>query len=93
MTAPQLLVHAGTFAALSGGGDISGTRGTSPDGLFVRDARHLSHWRLTVDGTEPTVLVPAYGDEEQPPCSPRQRPATNPRHGRCTADRPCSTAG
>ncbi|MFF7202359.1 glycogen debranching N-terminal domain-containing protein [Streptomyces sp. NPDC008141] len=62
MTAPQLLVHAGTFAALSGGGDISGTRGTSPDGLFVRDARHLSHWRLTVDGTEPTVLVPAYGD-------------------------------
>lgn len=56
--APQLLVHAGTFAALGGGGDITGTRGRSPDGLFVRDARHLSRWRLTVDGAVPTILVP-----------------------------------
>ncbi|WP_405621239.1 glycogen debranching N-terminal domain-containing protein [Streptomyces sp. NBC_01508] len=57
-TAPQLLVHAGTFAALDGSGDITGTRGGSPDGLFVRDARHLSRWRLTVDGAVPTALVP-----------------------------------
>ncbi|MFC8828972.1 glycogen debranching N-terminal domain-containing protein [Streptomyces sp. NPDC057137] len=58
-TPPQLLVHAGTFAALDGRGDITGTRGRSPDGLFVRDARHLSSWRLTVDGAVPTILVPA----------------------------------
>lgn len=57
-TAPQLLVHAGTFAALDAAGDITGTRGRSPDGLFVRDARHLSGWRLTVDGAVPTTLVP-----------------------------------
>ncbi|MFI6284369.1 glycogen debranching N-terminal domain-containing protein [Streptomyces sp. NPDC051018] len=58
---PPLLVHAGCFAALSPGGDILGTRGTSPDGLFARDARHLSRWRLTADGAPPTVLVPARG--------------------------------
>lgn len=57
-SAPQLLVHAGTFAALDGRGDITGTRGRSPDGLFVRDARHLSRWRLTIDGAAPTALVP-----------------------------------
>ncbi|MBP0460349.1 glycogen debranching N-terminal domain-containing protein, partial [Streptomyces montanisoli] len=58
--APQsLLVHAGTFAAVGPGGDIAGTSGRSPDGLFARDARHLSRWRLTVDGTPPVVLTPA----------------------------------
>ncbi|QHY93802.1 hypothetical protein SSPS47_01515 [Streptomyces sp. S4.7] len=55
---PQLLVHSGTFAALDDSGDITGTHGGSPDGLFVRDARHLSRWRLTVDGARPTALVP-----------------------------------
>ncbi|MGW8376244.1 glycogen debranching N-terminal domain-containing protein [Streptomyces sp. ODS28] len=65
MTAPtttdqhRLLVHSGTFAALDAGGDITGARGVSPDGLFLRDARHLSRWQLTVDGAVPTVLVPA----------------------------------
>ncbi|NGN65193.1 aminotransferase [Streptomyces sp. A7024] len=54
-----LLVRDGTFAALTAGGGITGRRGTSPDGLFVRDARHLSRWELTVDGAEPAVLVPA----------------------------------
>jgi glycogen debranching enzyme len=57
----QLLVHAGTFAALGPGGDIAGTRGRSPDGLFVRDARHLSRWRLLVDGSAPGVLSPPDG--------------------------------
>ncbi|OAH09511.1 amylo-alpha-1,6-glucosidase [Streptomyces jeddahensis] len=55
----HLLVHGGTFAAVGHGGDISGVRGsTSPDGLFVRDARHLSRWQLTVDGAVPDVLTP-----------------------------------
>ncbi|UGY91332.1 glycogen debranching N-terminal domain-containing protein [Streptomyces gobiensis] len=55
----RLLVHSGTFAAVGPSGDITGARGLSPDGLFLRDARHLSRWQLTVDGTTPTVLVPA----------------------------------
>ncbi|BBC36511.1 Aminotransferase [Streptomyces graminofaciens] len=55
----HLLVHGGTFAAVGDGGDISGVRGSgSPDGLFVRDARHLSRWQLTVDGAVPETLTP-----------------------------------
>ncbi|AUH44678.1 amylo-alpha-1,6-glucosidase [Streptomyces sp. CMB-StM0423] len=54
-----LLARDGTFAALTPGGGVTGRRGTSPDGLFRHDARHLSRWRLTVDGAEPAVLTPA----------------------------------
>ena len=55
----HLLVYGGTFAAVGDGGDISGVRGgSSPDGLFVRDARHLSRWQLTVDGAVPEALTP-----------------------------------
>ncbi|MEU5958498.1 glycogen debranching N-terminal domain-containing protein [Streptomyces sp. NPDC047525] len=55
----QPLVRGGTFAALGSGGDISGVRGgTAPDGLFVRDARHLSRWQLTIDGAVPEILAP-----------------------------------
>ncbi|CAL9438768.1 amylo-alpha-1,6-glucosidase [Streptomyces sp. enrichment culture] len=60
----HLLLYGGTFAAVGDGGDISGVRGgTIPDGLFVRDARHLSRWQLTVDGAVPETLTPvADGD-------------------------------
>ncbi|MGW2697266.1 amylo-alpha-1,6-glucosidase [Streptomyces sp. NPDC001296] len=55
----HLLVHGGTFAAVGDGGDISGVRGgNSPAGFFVRDARHLSRWQLTVDGAVPETLTP-----------------------------------
>ncbi|MCX5399090.1 glycogen debranching N-terminal domain-containing protein [Streptomyces sp. NBC_00102] len=56
------LVRAGTFAVLGADGGITGRRGTSPDGLFRRDARHLSRWTLTVDNAAPGVLVPAAGE-------------------------------
>ncbi|MFE9094042.1 glycogen debranching N-terminal domain-containing protein [Streptomyces sp. NPDC007264] len=55
----HLLVHGTTFAAVGDGGDISGVRGGGfPAGLFVRDARHLSRWQLTVDGAVPETLTP-----------------------------------
>ncbi|MEU6219296.1 glycogen debranching N-terminal domain-containing protein [Streptomyces sp. NPDC047022] len=55
----HLLVYGGTFAAVGDGGDISGVRGGGfPAGLFVRDARHLSRWQLTVDGAVPETLTP-----------------------------------
>ncbi|WP_172386908.1 glycogen debranching N-terminal domain-containing protein [Streptomyces sp. MNP-20] len=58
----HLLVRGTTFAAVGPGGDIRGVPGGgSPDGLFVRDARHLSRWQLTVDGAVPEVLSPAGG--------------------------------
>ncbi|MEV6886778.1 glycogen debranching N-terminal domain-containing protein [Streptomyces sp. NPDC051135] len=53
------LVRDATFVRLAADGGISGVRGSAPDGLFRQDARHLSRWRLTVDGTAPTALVPA----------------------------------
>lgn len=80
----HLLVHGGTFAAVGDGGDISGVRGggSAPDGMFVRDARHLSRWQLTVDGAVPEalspvadgdtarcVLVPRGGRQEPPACT------------------------
>ncbi|WP_274598864.1 glycogen debranching N-terminal domain-containing protein [Streptomyces albus subsp. chlorinus] len=36
-------------------------------GLFRRDARHLSRRELTVDGTAPTLLLPAGDDASSPP--------------------------
>ncbi|MET8473095.1 glycogen debranching N-terminal domain-containing protein [Streptomyces sp. NPDC006422] len=57
--APRIqLVRDATFAHLDPDGGITGTRGAVPDGLFVRDARHLSRWLLTVDGAAPAVLSP-----------------------------------
>ncbi|GAB2607822.1 glycogen debranching N-terminal domain-containing protein [Streptomyces capparidis] len=55
---PQL-VRDGTFAHLRPDGGIGEDHGTVPGGLFLRDARHLSRWHLTVDGTAPATLVPA----------------------------------
>ncbi|MFF7333653.1 glycogen debranching N-terminal domain-containing protein [Streptomyces sp. NPDC008150] len=57
----RLLVHDGTFAALDAAGDIHGHRGTSPDGLFQHDTRHLSRWLLTADGA-PLTRLTADGD-------------------------------
>ncbi len=71
----RILVHLGTFAALGPAGEITGSRGTSPDGLFLRDARHLSRWRLTAGGVplkllgttaDGAVLVPS-GTRGEPP--------------------------
>jgi len=55
----HLLVYGGTFAAVGERGDISGVRsGSALEGLFVRDARHLSRWQLTIDGAVPEALTP-----------------------------------
>jgi hypothetical protein len=63
MTGPggRLLVRDGTFAVLGASGDVTGDGGDGdggPDGLFRHDARHLSRWRLTLDGAAPVVLLP-----------------------------------
>lgn len=60
--ADTTLIHGGTFAVLGADGGLTGRRGASPDGLFHRDARHVSRWTLTVDGTAPLVLVPSAGE-------------------------------
>jgi glycogen debranching enzyme len=78
----HLLAHGATFAAVGDRGDISGVRGGgSPDGLFVRDARHLSRWQLTVDGAVPEVLSPvADGDATRCVLVPRGGRQEPPAH-------------
>lgn len=68
VTADTTLVHAGTFAVLGPDGGLTGRRGSTPDGLFRRDARHLSRWELTVDGATPLVLVPLREDAGSATC-------------------------
>ncbi|MET8898303.1 amylo-alpha-1,6-glucosidase [Streptomyces albogriseolus] len=58
------LVRDATFVRLTTDGSITGSRGTAPDGLYVQDARHLSRWQLTVDGTDPAALVPATAETD-----------------------------
>ncbi|MFJ3229863.1 glycogen debranching N-terminal domain-containing protein [Streptomyces sp. NPDC086787] len=78
----HLLVHGTTFAAVGDRGDITGVRGSSsPDGLFVRDARHLSRWQLTVDGAVPDALTPvADGDAARCVLVPRVSRQEPPAH-------------
>ncbi|WP_069165525.1 amylo-alpha-1,6-glucosidase [Nocardia altamirensis] len=68
------LVEGSTFCISDVGGSISPNR---PEGLFVRDTRVLSHWRLTVDGTEPQPLTVRYDD----PYSATLLARTAPRAG------------
>jgi len=49
------LLDGSTFVVSRRSGDIEATS-DEPDGLFFRDTRHLSRWRLTVDGAAPEVL-------------------------------------
>ncbi|MFI9219365.1 amylo-alpha-1,6-glucosidase [Streptomyces werraensis] len=58
------LVRDATFVRLTTDGSITGSRGAAPDGLFFQDARHLSRWQLTVDGTDPVALVPATAESD-----------------------------
>ncbi|MFD5025724.1 glycogen debranching N-terminal domain-containing protein [Streptomyces sp. NPDC058373] len=67
-TADTTLVHAGTFAVLGPDGGLTGRGGSTPDGLFRRDARHLSRWELTVDDRVPLVLVPLQEEEATATC-------------------------
>ncbi|MEU6824792.1 glycogen debranching N-terminal domain-containing protein [Streptomyces atriruber] len=80
----RLLVRGRTFVAVGAGGDISGVgsaRGTAagPGGLFVRDARHLSRWQLTVDGAVPEILTPV---ATSPAAADAARCVLVPRGGR-----------
>ncbi|WP_330253944.1 amylo-alpha-1,6-glucosidase [Nocardia sp. NBC_00565] len=53
------LVEGSTFCISEDGGVISPNR---PEGLFVRDTRVLSRWRLTVDGLAPQALTVQYAE-------------------------------
>jgi glycogen debranching enzyme len=52
---PRTLKHGDNFAIFDHYGDVSGGQG-NPEGLYYRDTRHLSLWRLSVAGLRPMLL-------------------------------------
>ncbi|MBB4150716.1 amylo-alpha-1,6-glucosidase [Sphingobium scionense] len=60
---PRTLKHGDTFALFDHSGDAIGGPG-SPEGLYHRDTRHLSHFYLTMeDGARPILLSSALRDD------------------------------
>jgi glycogen debranching enzyme len=59
---PRVLKHGDTFAVLDRSGDVRSGEG-SPDGLFHRDTRHLSHFDLLINGMHPILLSSILRDD------------------------------
>lgn len=53
--------HGDSFALFDPHGDIVGTQ-DAPDGIYFRDTRHISFWRMTVCGSYPLLLGSAIDD-------------------------------
>jgi glycogen debranching enzyme len=58
-TGGRTLVEGATFVVCGPGGDI---RGEGAEGLFVRDARVISRWRLSIDG-QPLQALAGFSEE------------------------------
>ncbi|KKW91790.1 amylo-alpha-1,6-glucosidase [Sphingobium chungbukense] len=59
---PRTLKHGDSFAVFDHSGDAIAGAG-SPEGLYFRDTRHLSHLYLTVNGMRPILLSSALRDD------------------------------
>ncbi|MBB3138637.1 glycogen debranching enzyme [Rhizobium pisi] len=59
---PRTLKHGDTFAVFDHNGDAVSWPG-SPEGLFHRDTRHLSHLYLTINGKRPMLLSSTLRDD------------------------------
>ncbi|AFL49898.1 amylo-alpha-1,6-glucosidase [Sinorhizobium fredii] len=59
---PNTLKHGDTFAVFDHNGDAYCGSG-SPEGVFHRDTRHLSHLAVTINGTRPLLLSSTLRDD------------------------------
>jgi glycogen debranching enzyme len=59
---PRTLKHGDTFGVFDRNGDVLSGEG-SPDGLFHRDTRHLSHLDVLINGTRPILLSSTVRDD------------------------------
>ncbi|MBX6421763.1 MAG: amylo-alpha-1,6-glucosidase [Nevskia sp.] len=59
---PRTLKHGDSFAVFDHNGDALADYG-SPEGVYHRDTRHLSHFGLTVDGVRPLLLSSTLRDD------------------------------
>ena len=58
----RTLKQGNTFAVLDTYGDV-GTFGETPEGLFMRDTRYLSHFELWIEGKRPLLLGSVIQDD------------------------------
>jgi glycogen debranching enzyme len=58
----RTLKHGDTFAVFNHNGDALAGPG-SPEGLYHCDTRYLSHFRLAIDGAEPSLLSSTMSDD------------------------------
>lgn len=58
----RTLKHGDTFAMFDNNGDVISAPG-SPEGIFHRDTRHLSHLTLSIDGQRPILLSSTLRDD------------------------------
>ena len=59
---PRTLKHGDTFGVFDRNGDVLSGEG-SPDGLFHRDTRHLSHLDVLINGARPILLSSTLRDD------------------------------
>ena len=59
----RTLKHGDAFAVLDSFGDI-GTVQNTPEGLFYRDIRYLSHYELRIEGKRPLLLSSAMHEDK-----------------------------
>lgn len=59
---PRTLKHGDTFGVFDRNGDVLAGPG-SPEGLFHRDTRYLSHFLLTIEGARPILLSSTLRDD------------------------------
>ncbi|MXQ13086.1 amylo-alpha-1,6-glucosidase [Microvirga makkahensis] len=59
---PRILKHGDTFGVFDRNGDVQSGEG-SPDGLFHRDTRYLSHLDLLIDEVRPILLSSTLRDD------------------------------
>lgn len=59
---PRALKHGDTFAVFDDDGNMAGGA-FQPAGLFYRDTRHLSHFKLSIDGERPLLLSSTVNDD------------------------------
>ena len=59
---PRTLKHGDSFAVFDHSGDAIAGPG-SPEGLYHRDTRHLSHLYLTINDTRPILLSSGLRDD------------------------------
>src|SRR6478736_2239089 len=59
---PRTLKHGDTFAVFDHNGDALSGPG-SPEGIFHRDTRYLSHLHLTISGKRPMLLSSTLRDD------------------------------